>query len=129
MLLSTTALYAGVLGILAIALGAGSGFLRFKTGVSIGDGGDPKQLVAVRRHGNFIEWVPIALILLGVLELNGVGATPLHVMGGALVVGRVAHAVGLDAENMQKPLRGLGAGFTTLVVLVASVWAIATAVG
>ncbi len=128
-MVQVTALYAGILGILAIALGAGSGFLRLKTGISVGDGGDAKQLLAVRRHGNFCEWVPIALILLGVLELNGVGQTPLHVMGAALVVARIAHAVGLKADTTQGFGRALGAGGTTLIVLVASIWAISTYVG
>ena len=128
MLLPTTAVYAGILGILAIVLGAGSGFLRAKTGVSIGDGGDPRQLVAVRRHGNFTEWVPLALILVGVLELNGVGSTPLHALGAALVLARIAHAIGLD-PNANNPLRGIGAGLTALIVLVSSIWAIVTAIG
>ena len=95
-MLHVTALYAGLLGLIAIGLGMGSGFLRVKTGISIGDGGDKKQTLAMRRHGNFCEWVPIALILLGTLELNGVSSTPLHVLGGVLVAARIAHPIGLN---------------------------------
>ncbi|REJ76875.1 MAG: hypothetical protein DWQ36_16330 [Acidobacteria bacterium] len=124
-MLPTTALYAGLLGLLAIVLGAGSGLLRMKTGVSMGDGGDPRQLAAMRRHGNFTEWAPIALVLIAILELNGVGNTAVHVLGATLVLARVAHAMGLSA-NMRSALRGLGASLTTLVILVAAVWCIVT---
>ena len=76
-----TALYAGLLALVGHLLGAGSGWLRAKTGVSLGDGGDAQQLVAVRRQGNFSEWVPLALILLVVLELNDAPSVALHVLG------------------------------------------------
>ena len=127
MLLPITALYAGLLGIIAIALGAGSGLLRVKTNISIGGGDDPRQQLAFRRHGNFAEWVPITLILIGILELNQVGATPLHAMGAALVIARIAHPLGLKADTLQGAGRAIGAGLTTLVLLVASIWAIVTA--
>ena len=121
-----TALYAGLLGLLGLVLGAGSGWLRQKTGVSLGAGDSPQQLVAFRRHGNFAEWVPIAIILIAILELNGVSSTAVHALGATLVVARVAHPFGLDPEKMSAPARGLGAAGTALVVLVAGIWSIAT---
>jgi uncharacterized membrane protein YecN with MAPEG domain len=126
-MLPITAIYAGLLGLLAIVLGAGSGLLRLKTGVSLGDGGEARQLVAVRRHGNFIEWVPIALVLIAILELNGVSSTALHGLGGALLLARIAHPLGLRADSLSGAGRAIGAGLTTLVVLVASIWCLVTA--
>jgi len=41
-----TLLYAGLLGILAIGLGATAGLQRAKTNISIGDGGDQELLRA-----------------------------------------------------------------------------------
>ena len=121
-----TALYAGLLALVGLVLGAGSGWLRAKTGVSLGDGGNPQQLVAVRRHGNFSEWVPLALILIAVLELNGVSGTALHALGATLLLARIAHPLGLKPDSIGGLPRALGAGATALVVLVAAIWAITT---
>ena len=121
-----TALYAGLLALVGLVLGASSGWLRAKTGVSLGAGDNPQQLVAFRRHGNFSEWVPVALILIAVLELNGVSSTALHAFGATLFLARIAHPLGLKPESTSGLPRALGAGATALVVLVAAVWAIAT---
>ena len=119
-----TLLYAGLLGLMAIAIAFLAGRLRGSTGISVGDGGNPDLLLAMRRHANFIEFVPIALILIGLLEMNGVSTIAIHGLGGALVVSRVCHALGLEGDNMSNPLRGIGAVGSTLVIVVASVWAI-----
>ncbi len=121
-----TALYAGLLALVGLVLGAGSGLLRPKTGVSLGDGGNRRQLLAFRRHGNFSEWVPLALILLAVLELNGISSTALHALGATLFVARVAHPLGLNPDDPSGLARALGAGATAIVVLVAAIWAIRT---
>lgn len=119
-----TILYAGLLGVLSLVLSFFAGSMRGKTGVSIGDGGKIELLLAMRRHANFVEYVPLALILIMLLEMNGVGATAIHSLGAALVVCRIAHAVGLKADTMQGMGRLIGAAGTALVTLVASVWAI-----
>ena len=124
--LQVTALYAGLLGIMCIVLAFLPGRLRGSSGVSIGDGGNPELLLAMRRHANFIEFVPLILILMGILEINGVSSTAIHVMGAGLVVARICHAVGIKADTMQSLPRGIGAGGSTLIMLVASVWAIIT---
>ena len=124
---STTMLYAGLLGLMSIAIAFQAGSLRGKTGISIGDGGNTELLLAMRRHGNFAEFVPLALILIGLLELSGVQGIALHLLGGGLVVARVAHAVGLEADTIQSALRGVGAGGTALITVVASVWNIVRA--
>ena len=119
-----TLLYAGILGLMAIGLGFGAGSIRGKYGIPIGDGGRPDLHVAMRRHGNFIEWVPMILILLGLLEVHGLSHTAMHSMGAALVVSRLMHAIGLKADTIQSIPRAIGAGGTILIMLVASVWAI-----
>ncbi len=119
-----TLLYAGLFGLMAIAIAIPAGRLRGITGISVGDGGNPDLILAMRRHANFVEFVPIALILIGLLEMNGVSANAIHGLGGALVVFRVCHAFGLKGDNMKNPLRGIGAGGSSLLIIVASVWAI-----
>ena len=100
------------------------GSMRGKLGVSVGDGGNPDLLLAMRRHGNFIEAVPLALILMGLLEMNGLSGTTIHVFGAVLVVARICHAVGIKADSVATPLRGIGAGATALLTVVMSVWAV-----
>jgi uncharacterized membrane protein YecN with MAPEG domain len=120
-----TALYAGLLGLMSIAIAFLAGRLRGKLNVSIGDGGHRELLLAMRRHANFAEYVPIALILIALLEMNGVSRIAVHALGAALVVARACHAVGLEADSMSGAGRFVGAAGTALVVVVASVWSIA----
>ena len=114
-----TAFYAGLLALIVIVLGALIGPLRLRTGISILHGDNMVLATAIRRHGNFTESVPLALILLGFLELNGASPGLLHGLGIALVVSRIAHPLGLKHDNVRNPLRGIGAGGTTLVTLIA----------
>jgi len=117
-----TALYAGLLGLLAVAVAFPPGMLRGKLNISVGDGGNPALLLAMRRHANFAEWVPLALILIALLELNGVSTRAIHSLGAALVIARLLHAIGLKSDTMQSIGRGLGAMATALITVTASVW-------
>ena len=116
-----TAFYAGLLALIVTALGAVIGPMRLRTGISILHGDNMDLATRVRRHGNFTESVPFALILLGFLELNGAAPALLHGLGIALVAARIAHPLGLQHDNVRNPLRGIGAGGTSLVTLVAGV--------
>ena len=117
MLVPITAFYTVALGVIAIALIGPIGPLRLKKQVSVLDGGDPDLLVAIRRHGNFTEHVPLALILMVIVELNGASSTLLHGVGIVLVVSRVAHPLGLKADDLTPKLRLVGALGTMLATL------------
>ena len=121
---TTTLLYAGILGIISLVLAAAVGGKRGSSGVSVGVGEDQDLLVATRRHGNFIEYVPLALILMALLEANGVSTLTIHVFGVVLTIARICHPLGLSADNMSSPLRAAGAAGTFLLTAVMSVWAI-----
>ncbi len=121
---TTTAFYAGLLGLVAIALGVQAGRLRGRLNISIGDGGNPELLLAMRRHANFAEWVPLALVLVLLMELNDASGFWLHLLGVTLVAARCAHAFGLQADSIQGKGRAFGAGGTLLVVVIASLWLI-----
>ena len=64
-----TGLSAALLTVVLIALGFQIGPFRLKAGVSLGDGGNPELLDRIRRHANFIENVPLALLLLAIMAL------------------------------------------------------------
>jgi uncharacterized protein len=113
-----TSLYAAPLGLMALALSAHVIMLRAKTGVSIMDGGNIQLAERIRRHGNFIEFVPLILLLMTLAELDGVGAMWLHITGAALVVGRLLHAFGLKHDKPTAFGRIAGASITMLAASV-----------
>jgi uncharacterized membrane protein YecN with MAPEG domain len=59
-----TAFYAGLLGLMTIAVAFPAGSLRGKLNIALGDGGNTDLLLAMRRQANFVEYVPMALILI-----------------------------------------------------------------
>jgi Uncharacterized relative of glutathione S-transferase, MAPEG superfamily len=112
-----TGLYAALLALLTIALAVRVMLLRRNTSIGLGDGGNRTLACAVRAHGNAIEYVPVGLILLLVLELNQTLPLLLHAFGIALVVGRVVHALGLSAKPGMSAGRAVGAALTLLVLV------------
>ena len=115
-----TGFYAAVMGLLLLWLDAQVGRLRGQTGVSLYDGGNKELATAIRKQGNFTEHVPMVLVLMALVELNGAPAWLLNASGVALVVGRILHPMGLDYEKMSNPLRGIGVLLTLLVILALS---------
>ena len=124
---SITALYAGILGLMSIAIALAAGAARGRTGISIGDGGNADVVTAMRRHANFVEFVPLSLILLALLELGGAPDGAVHGLGAGLVVARACHAIGFGAEGARGQLRTVGALGSTLVVVIASIWTLTLA--
>jgi uncharacterized membrane protein YecN with MAPEG domain len=119
-----TAFYAGLLGLISVAIAVAVGRVRGKSDVSIGDGGNLEVIAAMRRHANFVEFVPMTLILIALLELNGVGKYAIHGLGGVLVLARLSHAFGYRADESLNTFRAIGAVGSTLTLVIASVWSI-----
>jgi uncharacterized membrane protein YecN with MAPEG domain len=95
--------------------------VRRVTAIGLGDGGDALLLSRIRIHGNAAEYVPLALILMLILELNGGSARWLHVLGVALLVGRVAHVQGLSQSTGTSAGRFVGNILTWSVIMIAAV--------
>ena len=112
-----TAIYAALLVAIGIYLMFRVGAMRGSKGISILHGDDMELATAIRRHDNFTENVPLALILMGIVEANGGNALLLHVLGAALVLSRIAHPVGLQHDRATHPMRAVGAGGTLLVTI------------
>ena len=89
-----------------------------------GDGGNQELLLGMRRHANFIETVPLALVLMALLELNEVPEMAIYGLGALLVAARLTHAFCLKADTIANAGRTIGAAGSALMVLIASVWAI-----
>ena len=121
MLVIITSLYAALLAIIWFVLFGAVGRLHGKHNISLGDGGLADMIVANRRHMNFVESVPLALILILLVDLNGGSATWVHALGIVLVVSRIIHPFGLSIETMNTPARVIGAGGTVFVILGAAI--------
>jgi len=114
-------LYAGLSALILLALSFNVVRLRLRHRVGLGSGEVPDLERAIRAHANFCEYTPLALLLLGLLALAG--AAPgwaLHVLGAALVLGRVLHALGLTRSAGASRARQAGTVLTWLVLLVAA---------
>jgi uncharacterized protein len=109
MSLPVTTLYAGLLGLLALVLAGLAGRERSRHNISLGDGGKPELIEAMRRHANFVEYVPLFLILFAIVELNGAPKWWLHLMGLVMLIARVSHPFGLRFDKMNTIPRMIGA--------------------
>ena len=68
---------------------------RKSSRIGVGTGGDTALTLRVRVHANFAEYVPLALLLLALLELAGTPSGLLWAFGLGLLLARVLHALGL----------------------------------
>lgn len=105
-----TTLYAGILALIVTALAINVTRHRAKLKISLGDGGNPQMLRMIRLHGNAAEYIPLALVLMLVYEINGGWAAALHIVGIALVAGRLLQSWGMWSSD--KPGFGRGVGQT-----------------
>lgn len=112
-----TGLYAALCALIALILASRVSLRRRSAQVGLGTGGDAQLGQRIRAHANFVEYVPLALILLLVLELDHVQPALLHVFGIVLVLARIAHAWGLSTSAGVTPGRLLGTLGTWLVTL------------
>lgn len=113
--------YAAIFALLYLGLTVRVIALRNTKRVSLGSGGDPALERAIRIHANFIEYVPLALILLIAMEMQRRSIYVLHILCLLLLIGRICHFLALSRENTANPLRGVGVGLTVLVLVVASI--------
>lgn len=111
-----TAFYAAILTFLYLALSANVSRLRLKHQISLGSGEVPKLERAMRAHGNFIEYVPLLLILMGLLESLDGSPIALHLMGGLLFIARLSHAFCLCIKYVAV-MRQLGTLITYVLLL------------
>lgn len=124
--LPITLMYAGIFAIFALLLSFLAGGARGKSGISIlhGDPVDMKLAEKVRRHQNFLEYVPMFLIVFAALEANGAASLFLYIVGDLMIVSRIFHAFGLHHDNMGHIGRLIGAGGTALLTLICACYAI-----
>ena len=115
-----TLLYAGILGLLAVLLANLVLYVRLRASTQ-----PPWRADATMRvQANFVENVPMALLLLFLLEQAGLAATALHAFGSALVACRVLHAWGMSRNAGANYPRLIGAQGTFLLLSIMGMAAI-----
>ncbi len=110
-----TALYLAIFALFATGLAVMCGRIRGPERIPLGDGGRTDLHLAMRRHANFVEYVPYFMIMMAALELNGAGPALLHGLGLAMLFMRTMHVIGFKADRLQTIPRAI-AGFGTLLV-------------
>ncbi|MGJ4730073.1 MAPEG family protein [Luteimonas sp. SDU101] len=85
--------------------------------IGVGSGGDEVLSRRVRVHANFGEYVPLALLLLALLELCGSSPVLVWSCGLLLLAARLLHAIGLGGSAGYSFGRFAGTLLTFLVLL------------
>lgn len=119
-----TAIYAGLHGLLAVLLANFVLYVRLRGRKQPAWRAD----AALRVQANFVENVPIALVLLLVLELQGTPTNLLHAFGASLFVLRLLHAWGLGMYEGANYPRLIGAQGTFVLISIMAIGCIASAI-
>jgi len=116
-----TPAYAAIFALFYVGLSLRTLRLRRKHGIGMGDGGEILLARAVRVHANFSEYVPIALLLISFWERQGSGPIWVHILATLLLIGRIAHAVGMSQVNENGLLRVIGMVLTLNIIMLTSI--------
>ena len=111
-----TTIFAGLLALMLVGVSIRVTVLRARKQIEFFDGGDKELGRAIRVQGNFIEYVPMALILLGLIEWMGSKPWIVYALGIALVLARVIHAWGLYSSVFNARVAGTSINWLVLVV-------------
>ncbi len=97
------------------------GKLRMTHHISIGDGGNPDLLMRMRTQANFVEYVPLMLVLMALLEGAGANRQVLAIAGILLILFRILHFLGMP-RPAPNAFRAIGAAGTVFMMLAAGLW-------
>ncbi|KCB29386.1 MULTISPECIES: MAPEG family protein [Alcaligenaceae] len=118
-----TACYAGWFGILFLVLSIRVSIGRAQFKAHHGDGGHESLRRRIRIQANFAEYVPLALLLVGLNEVLGAERWTVHALLIALLAARLVHPFGMTAPEgslQQYALRAPAMMATWTVLAVAS---------
>lgn len=113
----TSVIYASILGFLIVWLSLNVIKVRRTYKISMGDGGNDKLKVAMVAHTNAIETIPIALLLLFVLEYNQANILLVHLLGVAFITSRFIHAKAILSDNLKLRILGMKVTIFSIIFL------------
>ena len=120
MLLTIVPVFSAFFAVMFVLLSINVIRARRKHKVGIGTGRNKSVERAMRVHANFAEYVPFALLLVALLELNKSNSLLLMGLCSVLLVGRLVHAYGVSMENERFAFRVSGMMMTFAVILIAA---------
>jgi uncharacterized membrane protein YecN with MAPEG domain len=118
-MLPVTSFFVALAAVALAALGFFVASSRFRRRVSFGDKGDNVMVRRIRTHGNFAEYVPLALLALALIEYQSAPKWQVWALGGALALSRALHAGGILAGILS--LRSSGIILTFLMLIACAV--------
>jgi hypothetical protein len=117
-----SALYAAIMGLFVIYMAKRVTDVRQ---VIKGQADESQKLslnVARRAHGNAIEYIPIALILLALAEMNGWSVYWIHGLGSMFVLARFSHGYGfIKSAGKSSLFRFYGIVFSWVAIITLSI--------
>lgn len=116
MTLSIAPLYAGLLALFFIHLSSRVIKVRRDDRVSLGDGGSSDMAYRIRAQANFTEYAPLGIILLAMIELQGLPFWAVHILGLMLLIGRVTHGWAMSQTPQSLPARTVGTVMTLTMI-------------
>ena len=127
--MKVTPLYAAALAVWFVVLSARVILRRGAARIPLGDGGDKTMQRRIRAQANFAEYVPLALVLMALLEISNVSPYVLHALGATLLAARLLHGYALSFTPQFRFGRVWGTALTFLVLLAASALDVQAALG
>ncbi|NRF23893.1 MAPEG family protein [Vibrio coralliilyticus] len=78
------------------------------------------QVIKQRRsaQGNAMDYIPITLFLMAMVEFNGASPWMIHLAGIVFVIGRLMHAKAVLAEKLKGRITGMKLTFLVMAVLI-----------
>jgi hypothetical protein len=113
--------YAAILVLIFVFLSVRVIQMRTSAKIGIGTGNNPAMERRIRVHGNFAEYVPLALLLIAFMEMQSQSRYLIHALCLILIAARLVHAVGVTPVEENFPMRAASVVTTFGVMVVASV--------
>lgn len=126
MTVPVTAMTAAILTLLFIFLSFQVVKQRVRTETSFGAGNDEQMDMVRGCQSNLIEYTPITLLMLAMLELSSANHLALMVLAVTFMVGRFLHAFGMHQHQAGKTprFRQMAMLMTWLVMAALALWTI-----
>lgn len=103
MTLTITTIYTALFAIMIIPLSLQVTLRRITVGsIASGDGNDKELILKRETLRNFIEYVPLGLILLAVYEFHFPNSLSVQIFGGMFLLSRVWHVIGFQFVGSPK---------------------------
>lgn len=119
--LPITSLLAAFFSLMMVALSLQVSIRRMQSRTAFGDGDESVLRRRVRAHGNFVEYMPLALVVIALLEVGGAPATLTGVLALGFATSRILHALLLLYVRSPAP-RAIAMTGQHLAFLISAAW-------